>query len=737
MLSQLWHAIKSGLSLRYKLLLLAVVPLLFLTVTVVYFSAKWSSTYTYEQLFSKVSTDIRIARNEFHRIQTDKQKSLMALAGGAKFLSLLQKEDHAALTDLLERKRRDGGFDFLNLLDQQGTKRFTSEGWVPWQMPSSNLTQQFNSASISDRRGDTVSGESSSGFEVYPYKYWAAQETLSFEQVIFPLVDTPRAPPTTRKQEDRAMIIRVLQRVIDADDKAVALLEGGTLINSNFHVVDEIRDLVYGEGSLIEGSFGTVTVFLNDVRITTNVPSADKTRALGTRVSTEVRDRVLRDGETWIDRSFVVNDWYISAYEPITDIKGNRIGMLYAGYLEGPYRQKLHKGMALISAILIAGSLLALAAAVYGAQSIFKPVEAIARVIRATALGERRRIGAIGSGDEIGEVASQFDFMLDTLEQNQARIELDATQLEEKVRSRTKELKQQNIRLQDSMLLVDETRQRLAMAEKLAAVGQLTAGVAHEINNPTAVILGNMDILLSEIGEARSEVQTEIDLIIEQVYRIRSITDRLLQYSRPGPEAAHFESYERRQQRSEFEGSASSPLSPADSNAAMDINDAVSDTLHLVQHELDAKSIKLDIVFGTDVLIQVDKQEFQQVLVNFLSNGIHAVSIGGCISIATGSDNKEVWLIVKDNGKGIAKADLQRLFDPFFTRGKEGGTGLGLSVSYGIVRRYGGHIDVQSEPSNGAQFKIRFPRAGMVNEPTQSTTVAPASVEVKKMITAE
>jgi len=162
--------------------------------------------------------------------------------------------------------------------------------------------------------------------------------------------------------------------------------------------------------------------------------------------------------------------------------------------------------------------------------------------------------------------------MLDTLEQNQARIEHDATQLEEKVRRRTKELKQQNVRLQESMLLVNETRQRLAMAEKLAAVGQLTAGVAHEINNPTAVILGNMDILLAEIGDARSEVQTEIDLIIEQVYRIRSITDRLLQYSRPGTGAALQENYVG-ESGADSDDIAGSLFSPSDTVTALDIND--------------------------------------------------------------------------------------------------------------------------------------------------------------------
>ncbi len=711
MLGQLWHAIKSGLSLRYKILLLAVVPLLLLTITVVYFSANWSTNYAYQQLFNKVNTDLHVARNEFRRIQIDKQNGLVSLAGGSQFLTLLRRDDTEKLSTLLEQIRIKVGFDYLNLLNQNGTKRLTADGWVPWEMPASKLTEKLRQASLADER-DGVSG-----IEIYPKEYWSLQETVSPEVIEVPLVETQHALPTNRTQEDRAMVVRGLQRVVNADNKPIALLEGGTLLNSNFGVVDEIRDLVYAEGSLVEGSIGTVTVFLEDVRITTNVPSDDQSRALGTRVSTEVRNRVLREGETWIDRAFVVNDWYISAYEPIVDVEGNNVGMLYAGYLEEPYRHQLHKGIALISALLISGSLLALAAAVYGAQSIFKPVEAIARVIRATALGERRRIGKIDSGDELGEVAGQFDSMLDTLEQNQLRIENDAMQLEEKVRSRTKELEQQNVRLQESMLLVSETRQRLAMAEKLAAVGQLTAGVAHEINNPTAVILGNMDILLEEIGDARSGVQTEIDLIIEQVYRIRSITDRLLQYSRPSTESSRFENFEAIAAGSNAPAGSLDSVSPLDTIEDLDINDVVSDTLQLVQHELDDKAISLDIVFDDEnANVRLDRQEFQQVLVNLLSNAIDAVDHWGHISLKTGSDSREVWFSVSDNGKGIAPDDLQRLFDPFFTQGKEGGTGLGLSVSYGIVRRYGGHIDVQSEQSKGSRFTVRFPVSKLVTE---------------------
>ncbi|MES9847867.1 MAG: cache domain-containing protein, partial [Candidatus Thiodiazotropha sp.] len=123
-----------------------------------------------------------------------------------------------------------------------------------------------------------------------------------------------RARPTVQRIEGRGMMIRALYPVKNSRGQVVAVLDGGVLLNANFKFVDTIRDLVYGPGSLPKGSIGTVTVFLNDVRITTNVPRTPNQRALGTRVSDEVRTQVLDDGEKWIDRAFVVNDWYISAY---------------------------------------------------------------------------------------------------------------------------------------------------------------------------------------------------------------------------------------------------------------------------------------------------------------------------------------------------------------------------------------------------------------------------------------
>lgn len=693
-----------GLSLRHKLLALVLGPLLLLTGTVIFLTAQWSTNYTYEQLFTKVNTDLRVTHDVFDRIQSDRQRALTSLANSSAFLAHLENDFPSGVTHLLNRQKQQGGFDFVNLLSNDGDQRITEKGWVNWDINRSPLTESVFSNWVSLAPQDTATG-----IEIYSRPTWSAQNEALAEKVVLALIDTPRAAPTSKTEEDRAMVIRVLQRVRGNDGVALGVLEGGLLLNRNYAFVDEIRDLVYGPGSLAVGGRGTVTVFLDDVRITTNVPGSEDARALGTRVSVEVRNSVLEQGTTWIDRAFVVDDWYISAYQPIVDVYGDRVGMLYAGFLEAPFRRDLNLGIALIAAVVLAGSLLAAVTAILGAKSVFKPVESMARVARATAAGEHRRIGDLKVRDEIGELATQFDSMLDTLEENSAQIKANANELEHKVQERTTELKLKNTSLQESITMLHEAQQKLATAERLAAVGQLTAGVAHEINNPTAVILGNMDILIQEMGEHREGVQTEIDLIIEQVYRIRSITDRLLQYSRPNSTA--------RASQLDLVGlpttettisqyAETSPMSPA----VVEVNDLIESSLVLVKQELSEKNITLHTEFGDIPSVSIDKLELQQVIVNLVLNASQAVRDDGQVIVRTyvGDDSK-LHIEVQDNGAGIATEHLHRLFDPFFTHGKEGGTGLGLSVSYGIVQRYGGSIEVESVQWEYTKFTILLP----------------------------
>ena len=155
------------------------------------------------------------------------------------------------------------------------------------------------------------------------------------------LVATRGAAPTSRVVEDRALVLLSSRPVRNLKGQLLGYVQGGVLLNRNLAFIDHINEIVYPKGALPFGSQGTATLFLDDVRVSTNVRlfgSEQDERAIGTRVSQSVREAVLRDGRTWLDRAFVVNDWYVSAYQPLLDGKGQRVGMLYVGFSEAPFR---------------------------------------------------------------------------------------------------------------------------------------------------------------------------------------------------------------------------------------------------------------------------------------------------------------------------------------------------------------------------------------------------------------
>jgi two-component system NtrC family sensor kinase len=667
-------------TVRYKLLVLVLFPILLVMPIALVLAIYWGATFSYEQFYIKVNTDLSVSHDVFERIKRDYLNALGKTAESFSFRTELSLGNTESIRYQIEQLQQENSFSYIHLIDKNG-KLITGD----------RSAAEFEFSRPSSALEAAKKGIPSSGVEIF--NATDLQRHALAERVRLPLIDTPRARPTNKLVEDRGMMIRALYPVIDSESNLLAILDAGVLLNANFTFVDVIRDLVYGPGSLTPGSIGTVTVFLDDVRITTNVPIRPGERALGTRVSNEVRTNVLDQGNTWIARAFVVNDWYISSYEPIIDVDGNRVGMLYAGFLEAPYRQSLIN--ALIVLVLLFFALMGLTAlvAVKGAKSIFKPLELMSSVVHATREGEEKRIGKIVSKDEIGSLANEFDVMLDLLNDRKIMIQNWADELEEKVEERTSELKLKNKELVDTIQVLRKTRQKLVVAEKLAALGELTAGVAHEINNPTAVMLGNLDVIIAEMGSSLEPVQDEIDLVVSQIYRIKDITNNLLQYARPDAYAGYI--------------------------SEIDVNKLISETLKLLQHLRSDLDFKIELLLESTLMIKINQQELQQVLVNLFSNAIQALPREkGRISIRTNDfQGKGIQIFVQDNGHGMAENIVSKAFNPFYTtRGQGEGTGLGLSISYGLIRRYGGNIEVTSSLNLGTEFIVTLYREPVMIE---------------------
>jgi PAS domain S-box-containing protein len=240
------------------------------------------------------------------------------------------------------------------------------------------------------------------------------------------------------------------------------------------------------------------------------------------------------------------------------------------------------------------------------------------------------------------------------------------------------------------LLLFDDVTQRermeeqMTQTEKLTSLGLLAAGVAHEVNTPLAVISNYIQMLAKQMPEGDPR-QSIIDKIVKQTFRASEIVNNLLNFSRTGAAEA----------------------------ASVDVNRVVEETLSLVAHPLKASQIQVVKELGESLPpVHGSANKLQQVFLNLFLNARDAMPGGGMLEVRTGAHNGSVEIEIADTGAGIPREDIHRIFDPFYTTKSNGrGTGLGLSVSYGIIKEHAGKIDVRSTPGKGTSFHVEFPAA--------------------------
>ncbi|MBK1622124.1 sensor histidine kinase [Afifella marina] len=658
-------------SVRFRLLAIALLPTfvilpLLLGVTIVRWNAKFD-----QLLKSKVHGDLTIADQYFNRILETTGDEINALGRSAEFRDVVAAGAPDPLAAYLEKSRKTLGLDFLYLVSPgEGVRATSPPGASPSLSGDSPVVQS------------ALSGKPTTAIDIFSGDELAAISPALAAQARLPLVDTPNAVPTERKAETRGMVVHSATPVRLAASGSAALV-GGLLLNQNLVFIDTINDLVYRAESLPSGSQGTATLFLDDVRVSTNVRLFEDKRALGTRVSAAVRSAVLGEGRVWLDSAFVVNDWYISAYEPITDSFGRRVGMLYVGFLEAPFqRTKLVSLLTLIAAFA-AVTALSVPLFLRWAGSVFRPLERMTETISKVEAGDMSARTALPDNeDEIARVAAHLDGLLNQVQERDRQLRSWNEELNARVAERTRELSEANRQL-------EATTRQLIMSEKLAAIGEITAGVAHEINNPVAVMQGNLEVVRSILGEAAVPAETEIRLIDEQIDRIGQIVTKLLQFARP-EEYAGF----------------------VDRHAPSDV---VADCLPLVQHLLNKAEIEVIRRDTATRLVLMNRTELQQVLVNLIVNAIHAMPEGGRLTIATSDEDRDatpgIQIAVEDTGIGIPPEVLSKIFDPFFTTKRREGTGLGLSISQTLIAQQGGALTVSSTPGEGTVFVIWLPEA--------------------------
>jgi len=410
-------------------------------------------------------------------------------------------------------------------------------------------------------------------------------------------------------------------------------------------------------------------VFLGDVRIATSLRDGGGNRAIGTTMSAEVADDVLSRSKPWSDRAFVLNDWFISAYEPIRDTEDKVVGALYVGMPERPFL-KIRSNLNLVfTAVLLFVSLIGITLSTWISRRLARPVRALADGARRIAAGEHIEPIVVNTHDEVGLLAEEFNTM------NREVSSLKNT-LEQKVVERTIQLEEKN-----QLLLA--TQKELARAERLSGLGLLAAGVAHEINNPLAVIRGNAELLQDEIPSP-SEERDEVEAIMVEVGRIERIVNNLRVFSRSGMKRI----------------------------TCFSLGELLDSIIDQIGHQIPLESCRIERSYwGRDIEIEADQDQLRQVFTNLIVNGLQAMNGGGILALDIGADEtgKQISITVADSGPGIKPEHLEKLFTPFFTT-KPRGTGLGLAVSYGIVCDHGGEIRVASTEGVGTVFTVIVPK---------------------------
>ena len=469
------------------------------------------------------------------------------------------------------------------------------------------------------------------------------------------LSPTPHARPRRDSVETAGMMLAAAAPVQDDAGRMLGVAYGGVLLNQRFGLVDKIKSVVFEDAEYRGKAIGTVTVFLDDVRIATNVLDEAGARAVGTRAAADVYDRVVTQGQRWIDRAFVVNEWYIAAYEPIRDVGGGIVGMLYVGTLEAPYVAMQQRSTVVFLGITLAGAALTIGLSYVMAQRFSVPLRQLAAATHRMAAGDLDAAVETPSTAELAELAVSFNAMAAALRERDRKLHEAASR-------------------------------RIMGSERLAIIGKLAADVAHEINNPLQGIV-TFAHLLREKAATGSQDRAWLDRIADQAERCRVIIRGLLDFSRP---------------RKPVKKSAN-------------VNALLDECVALVENQAVFQNIEVRRRYGTDVpSVVIDPSLMQQVFMNLIFNAAEAMPGGGRLTLTTRHDAAEgvIETAFTDTGHGIADEDLDRVFEPFFTTKGEGkGTGLGLAICFGIVREHHGSIAAESEPGKGSTFTIRLPVA--------------------------
>lgn len=511
-----------------------------------------------------------------------------------------------------------------------------------------------------------LKGEHVFGIAVVPRGQLEREGAGLADRAFLVLEPTPRARPSPRTEEDRGMVMIGAVPILKGP-QLMGVIYGGYLLNRNFDLVDRITDVVYKNETYKGSPMGTATVFLNDCRIATTVRLENGNRAIGTRASKEVADRVLDNGMPWVGPAFVVKDSYLTAYDPIRDIDGQIIGMLYVGRLERPFRELARGVMLRYAGLSIFGVSAALLLAFFVAGRLANPIHSLVEASERMHRGDRHMpVQTRSSCREIEDLVVSFNEMAGALEERETK------------------LKEANEKLEQTNDAVNALNRSYM---------DMLGFVSHELKSPISSIMNYVFLLRQHKIGALTEAQEKA------VRNIEVNSKRIVEMVRHYLNLSRIETGE---------------LQPVATRVAV-LDEVLKPILEAFDSDLAARRMRVENRVDAGTLLRADLNMTREVFENLVSNGIKYGRDDGLLLVSARPVDGSIEFAVRNEGPGVPADKIDTIFQKF-TRleneqhiRRQKGTGLGLFITKHIIEAHGGTIAVESRPNEWVEFRFTLP----------------------------
>ena len=601
---------------------------------------------------NRVTMNLRAARALYQQELEVRLATLDVVANRRLVVTILKGEEtpHGYLNTLQSRRQLQN-LDFLSICDSDGRVLLRTR-------PKYQTGDTVTSILVVQR---ALEGYAASGTVLLSSEVLAQEGRGLAERAFVSFLPTPRAKQRVDSVETSGLCMMVAVPVLDPESgKILGAVYGGSLLTRNFPLVDRIRDLVFEAQDYKGKELGTVTIFQGDVRVATNVLRPDGTRAIGTRVSAEVYNRVLDSGRPWLDRAFVVHDWYISAYEPIRDPNDRIVGIFYVGLLEAKYADIRKSVLYNLLLPLVFGIVVVLGVSVVVARRLSQPINRLVEGAQRLTSGElEHRVHGTPSSRELAELHDHFNRMAEAIQNRDA-----------KLRHTNDELQRVNRNYME-----------------------ILGFVSHEIKNALGNLIGSASLLHNEkLGPVNKRQKDMLAIFLRNSERIRDMIRNYLDLSR-------VEKGELQAQKRWFE-----------------FNETILETvLPEITPAAESKGMRLDSAVPDHFQMYADPDLLKVVMVNLLTNAVKYGKEGGTIRVNAEELAEEWQAGVWNEGEGIPEEQIPNLFKKFSRLDTDvsshgQGSGLGLYITREFIEKQGGKIWVESNHGEWAWFQFRLPR---------------------------